>query len=194
MRDAVSSGIAADLPQNQVTATDGCILEVLLRWGRAKKVVEIGTLSGYSAQWIVRAIQPDGHLWTIEASPVAAAVSRGVFARAGLGHDTVTASEGPALSILPTIERHGPFDVVFVDADKDNYGRYAEWASRNLRPGGLLIGDNSYVFGWLAGVTPADETQEAYIRGMRAFHEVLVRDFDAACIPTTEGMMIGVKR
>ncbi|HEY3111976.1 MAG TPA: O-methyltransferase [Chloroflexota bacterium] len=193
MRDAVASIERAGMPQIQVSASDGRILEVVLRAAGARKVVELGTLAGYSAQWIARAIGPDGHLWTIEASPKHAEVSRGVLARAGLG-ERVTILSGPGMEVLPTIEREGPFDAVFVDANKEDYPRYVEWATRNLRPGGIVVGDNTYLFGRLAGVEPESADQARTVEAMRRFHELVARDYDAVTLPTPDGLTVGVKR
>jgi predicted O-methyltransferase YrrM len=117
MEDALRSAKEAGMPEIQVAPTDGRILEILLRMIGARKVVEIGTLSGYSAQWIARALPADGHLWTVDASPKHAEVARGVLERAGLA-DRVTILEGKALDVLPRLVAEGPFDVVFVDGDK----------------------------------------------------------------------------
>lgn len=193
MRDALRAIEEAGMPPIQVSATDGRILEVLLRMVGARRVVEIGTLAGYSTQWIARALPATGRLWTIEVDPKHAAVARGVLDRAGLA-DQVRVLEGPADGVLPTLEAEGPFDAVFVDADKAGYERYARWATRHLRPGGLLIGDNAYLFGRLAGVEPDSPEQAAEIASMRAFHEVLARDFHAVCLPTPDGLAVGMKR
>lgn len=188
MVDAARAIKEAGMPEIQVSPNDGRIMELLLRLAAATKVVELGTLGAYSAQWIARAIGPEGRLWTVEASSKHAEVARGVLKRAGLS-ERVTVCEGKGLEVLPTLERHGPFDAVFVDADKEGYAEYARWASRNLRQGGLLIGDNTYLFGRLAGVEPV----EADIRSMRAFHEVLAKEFVGVCIPTPDGMSVGIK-
>jgi caffeoyl-CoA O-methyltransferase len=193
MAEALRAARAAGLPEIEVSPTDGRILEILLRMIGARRVVEIGTLGGYSAQWIARALPPGGRLWTIEANPEHAEVARGALERAGLA-DTVVVLDGPADDVLPTIEGEGPFDAVFVDANKDGYERYARWALEHLRPGGLVIGDNAYLFGHLAGRGPGERADAAEIAEMRAFHERLARDFDAVCLPTQDGLAIGIKR
>lgn len=193
MGDANAAMAAAGMPEIQVSPTDGRIMEVLLRMVGARKVVELGTLAGYSAQWIARAIGPNGHLWTVEFSRKHAEVARGVLGRAGLA-DRVTVCDGAGLQALPTLERHGPFDAVFVDADKESYPAYARWASANLRSGGLLIGDNTYLFTRLYGVEPKDAGEARNIAAMREFHETLARDYDAVTIPTPDGLTVGLKR
>jgi caffeoyl-CoA O-methyltransferase len=194
MRDSVASMEAAGMPAIQVSPTDGRIIELLLRLAGARKVVEVGTLAGYSAQWILQALPPDGHLWTVEHSAKHREVSEGVLKRAGLA-DRVTVLQGAGLEVLPTIERHGPFDAVFVDANKEHYAEYAAWALRNLRLGGLVIGDNTYLFSRLVGVEPENEAQARDQRAMRAFHELLASESAAAVtIPTPDGLTVAIKR
>lgn len=193
MRDALDAIVAAGMPQIQVSPTDGRILEVLLRIAGARKVVEVGTLAGYSAQWILRALPSDGHLWTIEHSPKHREVAEGVLARAGLA-DRVTVLEGAGLDVLPTIEAQGPFDAVFVDANKEHYPDYAAWALRHLRRGGLVVADNTYLFARLVGVEPENEGQARDQAAMRAFHELLAAECEAVTLPTPDGLTVGIKR
>jgi caffeoyl-CoA O-methyltransferase len=192
MQDALKAIEAAGMPAIQVAPTDGRIIEVLLRIAGARKVVELGTLAGYSGQWILQALPADGRLWTVEYNPKHFEVARGVFERAGLSN-RVTQLLGAGLELLPTIERDGPFDAVFVDAEKPGYPGYAEWANRNLRPGGLVIADNTYLFGHLVGDT-TDENQARDQRAMQRFHEYLAREFDTVTIPTPDGLTVAVKR
>lgn len=174
------------LPAIQLGPPEARLVELLLALIRAERVVEIGTLAGYSAIRIARALPADGRLWTIEADPKHAAVARGNIAAAGVP-DRVTVIDGAALDVLPSLEANAPFDAVFVDADKGNYDAYGRWAARNLRPGGLLLGDNAYLFGRLM-----DESDEA--AAMRRFHEEAARAFETVCIPTPDGLLLGVKR
>jgi caffeoyl-CoA O-methyltransferase len=191
--DALTQLSLMGMPQIQVAPTEGKILAVLLKLIGAKKVVELGTLSGYSALWLAGALPTEGHLWTFEYEPKHAEVAQGVFARAGLS-DQITVIVGAALETLPHIEDQGPFDAVFIDADKLNYGRYGEWALRNLRSGGLIIGDNAYLFGYLAGRAANEQISADSIAGMRHFHKLLTQHCDAVCLPTADGLAIGCKR
>jgi caffeoyl-CoA O-methyltransferase len=174
------------MPAIQLGPSEARLVELLLMLIRAERVVEIGTLAGYSAIRIARAIGSKGRLWTIEADPKHAAVSRANIEVAGVP-DRVTVLEGAALDVLPALERYAPFDAVFVDADKGNYDAYGRWAARNLRAGGLLLGDNAYLFGRL--METSDEAA-----AMRRFHEECARAFDTVCIPTPDGLLLGVKR
>ena len=134
---AVPEGI----PAIQVGPSEGKLIALLLQLARATKVVEIGTLVGYSAIHMARALSPGGHLWSIEYDPRHAEIARANLAAAGLG-DRVTVLVGAGRDVLPGLEANGPFDAVFIDADKLGYDHYARWAIAHLRPGGLVLGDN----------------------------------------------------
>lgn len=177
---------AHGLPAIQVSPNEGRFLEVLLRAVGARKVVEVGTLAGFSALYLARALPGDGRLWTLEVSSHHAAVAREVLDGAGLA-GRATVLEGRALDLLPTLEGQGPFDAVFLDADKENYLAYGRWAAANLRPGGLLLADNAFYFGRLL----EDSPQAASVR---AFHQEAARAFDTACLPTPDGLLMGLRR
>lgn len=174
------------LPAIQVGPAEGRTLELLCRLAGVERAVEVGTLTGYSALWIARALPSTGSLWTIETEPAHADVAEDIVRDAGLA-DRVRVCRGAALEVLPELEAHGPFDAAFVDADKGNYLKYGRWAARNLRPGGLLLADNAFFFGHLL-----DDSTEA--AEMRRFHEETARQFDTACIPTPDGLLVGIRR
>lgn len=174
------------VPAIMVGPSEGRLLQLLCRLASVKRAVEVGTLLGYSAIHLARALPPDGHLWTIEYEPRHAELARGNLAAAGVA-DRVTVCVGAGVDVLPTLEVHGPFDAMFIDADKTSYARYGEWASRNLRTGGLILGDNSFLFGELM-----DDSDRG--RAMRAFHEQVARDFDSVNIPTPDGLVLGIKK
>lgn len=174
------------MPAIQVGRSEGKLLGLLLRMVGARKVVEIGTLGGYSAIHMARALPADGHLYTIELDAKHAQVARDNLKTAGLSQ-RVTVLVGAALEVLPTLAPRGPFDAVFIDADKGSYDQYVRWAIRNVRPGGLLLGDNAYYFGNLVSTT---ETSAA---AMRRFHEDAARYFDTVCAPTPDGLLVGIR-
>lgn len=174
------------MPAIQVGRGEGVLLGVLLRLGGARRVVEVGTLAGYSTVHLARAVGPTGHVWTIEHDPRHAAVARDVIAQAGLAARVTVVVEA-GVEALPTLEAEGPFDAVFLDADKVSYDQYGRWAARHLRPGGLLLGDNVFLFGRLLG-----EGDDA--AAMRRFHEEAHQHFATVCIPTPDGLLVGVKR
>jgi caffeoyl-CoA O-methyltransferase len=173
------------MPEIQLGPAEGRLLELLLRVAGARKVVEIGTLAGYSALWMARALPPGGHLWTIEADRRHAGVAAEVIGEAGLG-DRVTIIADDAAEVLPKLSDSGPFCAVFLDADKGRYDIYGRWATENLRPEGLLIGDNAYLFGRLL-----DDSEDA--RAMRRFHEEMSANYMSVCVPTPDGMAVGVR-
>lgn len=174
------------MPAIQVGPSEGRLLYLLLRLVGARKVVEVGTLAGYSAIHMARALPADGHLWSIEYEATHAEVARGNLANAGLA-DKVTVLVGAGRDVLPTLDGDGPFDAVFIDADKVNYDHYGRWAIAHLRPGGLVLGDNAYLFGELV-----DDSDRG--RAMRAFHELVAAACDSVCIPTPDGLVLGIKR
>ena len=116
-----------------------------------------------------------------------AAVARARIAGAGLG-DRVEIVEGDAAVTLSGVAAHGPFDLVFLDADKGRYDLYGRWAAANLRPGGLLIADNAYFFGRLL------EPDDADAGAMRRFHEEAAARFETVCVPTPDGLLLGLLR
>lgn len=177
---------AHGMPAIQVGPSEGKLLGLLVRLSGAKKVVEVGTLAGYSAMWMARYLPRDGHLWTIELDPKHLDVAQANLKAAGL-KDRATLLEGAALDILGILEKHGPFDAMFIDADKENYDRYGKWAAKNLRAGGLLLADNAFCFGRLL-----EDTPEA--AAVRRFHQEIPADFDSVCIPTPDGLLVGIKR
>jgi caffeoyl-CoA O-methyltransferase len=179
---AVPEGV----PAIQVGPSEGRFLNLILRLAGAKKVVEVGTLVGYSAIHMARALPPDGRLWSIEYDPRHAEIARANLAAAGLA-DRVTVLVGAGLDVLPTLSGEAPFDAVFIDADKVSYAGYGRWAIDHLRPGGLVIGDNAYLFGELLEDAPR-------AHAMRAFHELVAAACDSVCIPTPDGLVLGIKR
>jgi caffeoyl-CoA O-methyltransferase len=174
------------IPAIQVGPSDGRLLHLLLRLANAKKIVEVGTLVGYSAIHMARALAPGGRMWTIEFDPKHAELAERNLAAANLA-DRVRVIVGAGREVLPTLEPEGPFDAVFIDADKQNYDFYGTWAVANLRPGGLVLGDNAYLFGELL-----EDSERG--RAMRAFHELVAASCDSVCAPTPDGLVVGVKR
>ena len=136
---ALDASRAAGLPEISVSPAQGRLLQVLAKGAGARMILEIGTLGGYSAICLARALPPDGRLITLEVNPSNAAVARTNIARAGLA-DAASVVVGPALETLPTLG--GPFDFIFIDADKPSYPEYLSWAVRLSRPGTLIVADN----------------------------------------------------
>lgn len=141
LRGALEGAKAGGLPSIQVPAALGKLLAVLTMATGARKILEIGTLGGYSGIWLARALPAGGRLISLDVNAHHAEVARHSFARAGVA-DRVEVRVGPALDTLPTLESEAPFDLVYIDADKENYPGYLEWAIRLARPGTLIVGDN----------------------------------------------------
>jgi caffeoyl-CoA O-methyltransferase len=183
---------AAGLPDIQVAALDGLHLEVIARASGARRAVEIGTLGGYSGVALLRGMGPDGELDTIELSPRHAEVARESFRRAGVDA-RARVHVGAASDVLPQLAPRGPFDLVFIDADKEGYPAYLAWAADNLRPGGTVLLDNAFLFGHLPEA-PSGE-RAAQIRAMQSVHETLARSgkFRGTVLPTGEGLAFGVR-
>ena len=137
---ALAANAAAGLPAIDVSPLQGKLLYILARIAGARRILEIGTLGGYSTIWLARALPEGGRLVTLEAEPRHAEVARGNIARAGLA-DRVELVLGPALDTLPT-HPAGPFDLVFIDADKRRNPDYLAWALRLARPGAVIVCDN----------------------------------------------------
>ncbi len=160
---------AAGLPQISVTASQGKLLHLLAKLQGAKRILEIGTLGGYSTIWMARALPKNGKLVTIEADAKHARVAAENIARAGLS-EKVELRKGKALSVLPELE--GPFDLIFIDADKRNNPRYFEWALKLARKGSLIIVDNVVREGEILDADSADPD----IRGTRKLFELMAAE------------------
>lgn len=140
---AMADAKAAGLPDIAISATQGKFLYLLAKVTGARRILEFGTLAGYSTIWLARALPEDGQLVTLEYDPAHAKVAEGNLARAGLG-DRCEVIVGAALETLPAYEARGeaPFDLVFLDADKVNYPAYLDWSVKLARPGALILADN----------------------------------------------------
>jgi predicted O-methyltransferase YrrM len=183
LRGAVEAAAVAGLPSIQVSPPQGKLLQLLVRLVGAKRILEFGTLGGYSAILMARALPPDGRLISLEARAEYAEVARRSIERAGVG-DQVEVRVGLALEALPDLEHEGvdPFDLVFIDADKVNTPNYFAWALKHTRPGGLIIADNVVRNGTLADASDPDEATKA----QRRLHEMLAEEsrVDATTIQT----------
>ncbi len=170
---ALASSRAAGLPDIQVSPAQGRFLHLLARLLGARRILEIGTLGGYSTIWLARALPSDGRLVSLEVDPRHAEVARANVARAGLGK-VVEVRVGRALETLPRLEAEaaGPFDLVFIDADKTGYPEYLDWAVRLSRPGSLLVFDNVVRRGDVADPASADPN----VQGVRTMNERLARE------------------
>ena len=170
---ALAASVAAGLPPIAVTPTQGKLLAMLARLQGAKAILEIGTLGGYSTIWLARALPAGGRLVTLEADPKHADVARANVDRAGLSA-VVDVRLGMALDVLPRLlaEGLGPFDFVFIDADKANIPEYFEWSLRLSRRGSVIIVDNVIRDGAVIDAASSDPS----ILGVRRFNERLASE------------------
>jgi predicted O-methyltransferase YrrM len=175
---ALQDSDAAGLPAIAVTANQGKLLELLARIHGARTILEMGTLGGYSTIWLAQALPPGGRLITLEAEPRFAEVALANIARAGFA-EVVEMRVGAALRTLPQLaaEGAGPFDLIFIDADKQNYPGYFEWSLKLSRPGTLIIGDNVVRDGAILDPEAYDPTHgDEVIKGVRRFYELVAAE------------------
>jgi predicted O-methyltransferase YrrM len=168
----------AGVPQGAIPANQGKLLELLVRIRGAHRVLEIGTLGGYSAVWLARGLAPDGHLLTLEANAHYAEVARANIAAAGLAA-IVQVRVGPALQTLQELiaENAEPFDLIFIDADKQSNPGYLEWSLKLSRPGTVIVADNVVRAGLILDPDGKDpRLGEGGVQGLRRFHELLASD------------------
>jgi predicted O-methyltransferase YrrM len=171
LRAATDAAAAAGLPAISVTPGEGKLLYLLARLMGARTVLEIGTLAGYSTIWLGRAIGARGRVITLEADPAHAAVARENLARAGL--DTIVdVRVGKALDTLPSVASAAPFDLVFIDANKEDNPEYFQWALRLTRPKSLIIVDNVVRSGEVINA----ETTDPRVVGVRRLNALLAAE------------------
>ena len=170
MQEALATSEAAGLPSISVAPNEGKLLMLLAQICGARKILEIGTLGGYSTIWLARGITSGGTLITLEASAKHAEIARINIARAGLT-DVIEVRVGSALDTLPQLvaEDRGPFDLIFIDANKDNYPEYFAWALKLSRRGSLIVADNVIRDGEVLDSTSNDPR----IQGTRRFNQLL---------------------
>jgi predicted O-methyltransferase YrrM len=173
LEDALAANRAAGLPAIDVSPSQGKLLHLLVKIHGAKRILEIGTLGGYSSIWMARALPSGGRLISLELEPKHAEVARSNIARAELA-DVVEVRVGRALDLLPDLanENAGPFDLIFIDADKVNNLEYFRWALRLARVGSVILVDNIVRDGKVVDATSADES----IQGVRRLLDALSRE------------------
>jgi predicted O-methyltransferase YrrM len=183
LEEALQANSAAGLPAIDVTPNQGKLLNFLIRIQGAKRVLEIGTLGGYSTIWMARALPSDGRLITLEVNPKHAEVAAANIARAGLA-SIVDLRVGPALDSLSQLQAEGTvsFDLIFIDADKPNNPNYLDWALRLSRPGTVIITDNVI----REGAIVEQDNPDPAIQGTRRFFEKLAAEprLDATALQT----------
>ena len=173
LKAALDSSEAAGLPTINVSPAQGKLLHLLARVQGARKILELGTLGGYSTIWLARALPADGRLISLEIDPGHAEVARANIARAELTN-VVEIKVGPAEDSMKKLllENRGPFDLIFIDADKPGYAEYLKWSLKLSRPGTLILADNVIRKGAVADPASTDEN----VQGIRKFNKVLAAE------------------
>jgi len=173
LQAALDSSKAAGLPTINVSPSQGKLLHLLAKAQGARQILELGTLVGYSTLWLARALPPDGRLISLEIDPKRAQLARGNIARAELAN-TVEILVGRAADSMQRLlaEGRGPFDLIFIDADKPSYAEYLKWALKLSRPGTMIIADNVVRKGAVADPGSTDEN----VQGIRKFNQVLAAE------------------
>ncbi len=189
LHDLKESASSAGIPAIWVSPEQASFMQILLRLSRAREVVEIGTLAGYSAIWMARALPPGGRVRTIELSKKHADFAEQWIARSDVA-ERIAVLRGAAKDVLHNI---GPdsADVVFLDADKASYPLYLEESLRIVRKGGLVLADNAFAFGSLFD---EDET-DSDVAAVRAFNDLMSREkaLQSVIVPIGDGLWVGVK-
>lgn len=176
------------IPQIHISPEQGTMLQLLMRMIGARRVLEVGSLFGYSAIWMARALPPGGKLVTVELEAKHAEATRANAARAGL-QDKIDVRQGDGAVILPQLAAEGPFDMAFIDADKAGYVNYIDHALKLVRKGGLIIGDNASA----AGEAWRKDGSE-FSRHIRTFNQRMASEprLFSLLIPIADGMCVGL--
>lgn len=184
------------LARISISPAEGQLIRTLVRVHGGRKFVEIGTLTGLSAQYIFEALPAGGELWTVEKDPRHGEMSNQVFAQMDQSEKKIHLVIGDARLELEKISIQGPFDGVFIDGNKAAYFDYLAWAEKNLRCGGLILADNVFLSGSVWGESTTQRFSEKQIRIMKEFNQRLADPtlFEAAIVPSYEGLYVAVKK
>lgn len=190
MKQSRSAAETVGLNQISLSATEGQLLKFMMSLVRPKKIVEIGTLTGLSANYFLSALPKDGKIWTLEKSE-----KHAQFAEAAISDNRCRVILGDALENLPTLNQEGPFDIIFIDGNKAAYLKYFDWALVNVKKGGLIIADNVFLAGAVWGAMTTQKFNEKQVEAVRTMNKKAFTESDliSVIVPTTEGMLISHK-
>lgn len=176
-----------------VAPSEARLLQSLIEVHKSKKIVEIGTLFGYSAIYLAKGISGEGKVWTLERNPENAEFAKGFFEKSDV-KNKIELIEGYAHQNLKNLERYGPLDCVFIDADKSGYPKYLLWAEKNVKSGGLIIADNVFLQGTIWGAEH-DRVTNTQLSNMTKFHEIFSdsKRFKSIIYPSHDGIAVGIK-
>ena len=189
LRDLKAAAREAGLPPISIAPEQASFLQILLRAAGAREVVEVGTLGGYSAIAMARALPKDGRVRTIEYERKHAEFARSWIARSDVA-ERVTVLQGKGMDVLPSFAADSA-DAAFLDADKASYPDYLRESLRIVRKGGLVMVDNAFAFGQLLDARPSDRE----VGAVRAFNDVMAREerLQSVIVPIGDGVWVGVK-
>ena len=190
LRDLKREAAAAGIPSIWIAPAQASFIQILLRLGRVREVVELGTLAGYSAIAMARALPADGKVRTIELEAKHADFAEAWIARSDVA-GRIEVLRGSGLDVLPRLASDSA-DAAFLDADKRSYPLYLKESLRIVRPGGLIMADNAFAFGHLLDAQPTDRE----VGAMRAFNDVMAKEsrIHGVIVPIGDGLWVGVKR
>lgn len=189
LKELKGAAAAAGMPAIWISPEQASLMQILLKAARASEVIEVGTLAGYSAIAMARALPPDGRVRTIEINDAFADFAEAWVAKSDVA-GRVTVHRGPGLQVLPNFETESA-DAAFLDADKTNYPGYLKESLRIVRKGGLIMVDNAFAFGQLLDERPTDREVPA----VREFNELMAKErrVHAIIVPIGDGLWVGVK-
>ncbi|MBK8267964.1 MAG: O-methyltransferase [Planctomycetes bacterium] len=190
LADLKRAADAENIPPINIAPEQAAFMQIMLKLSRAKHVLEVGTLAGYSAIAMARALPPDGRVRTIELSPKHAQFAKSWIARSDVA-GKVEVINGPGSDILPTLADLS-YDAAFLDADKAGYPFYLEHCLRIVRPGGLIMADNAFAFGQLFDANPTDREAPA----VKAFNEIMAAEsrLQSVIVPIGDGLWVAVRK
>jgi caffeoyl-CoA O-methyltransferase len=190
LREIVADAEKNGVPQIHISPMQGKFLQLLIHMIGAKKVLEVGSLFGYSAIWMAQALPEDGKVISLELEPKHAQLIRKNAAKAGLS-DKIDVRQGDANALLPTLIKEAPFDLAFIDADKTGYVDYVDHALRLVRKGGVIIGDNALAHGKVWDATGGEES--GFVLPIRKFNHRMATEprLVSLLIPIGDGMCVG---
>jgi predicted O-methyltransferase YrrM len=176
-----------------VAPTEARMLQSLVEVHGSKKILEIGTLFGYTAIYLAQGIVGEGKVWTCELSHESAEIARSFISKSSVA-DKIEVVQGDAHENLKKLEQFAPFDCIFIDADKNGYPEYLAWAEKNVRKGGLVIADNT-ILGGSVWSTPKDQDSEKRVKNMMEFHKQFSdpKKFRSTIYASFDGIAVGVK-
>lgn len=176
----------------QISAYEARILQFLCQIAKVKKAIEIGTLYGYSSLMIAQALPKNGKLFTLDLNAKRQQIAKNLMQK-NPHQKKIQFIAGTALDSLKSLESKAPFDMVFIDADKTNYLKYLHWCNTYLKKGGLVVADNTFLFGAIYGQATKNTNQEA-LKVMKLFNKEIAGKYISTLIPTAEGLTVGIKK